>query len=59
MARQWFRFTLSRFEQDVDACSVGDIAAKLQSGEGSLNSLPLALIGSDAFLYRRPLEVAQ
>jgi hypothetical protein len=54
MARQWFRFTLSRFEQEVDACSMSAIVTKFRTDDASLNSLPLALIQSDAFLYRHP-----
>jgi len=47
---------LSRFEQDVDACSMTAIVTKFRADDGSLNSLPLALLQSDAFLYRRPLD---
>jgi len=56
MARQWFRFMLSRFEQDVDGCSMTALVSKFRADNGSLNSLPLALIQTDAFLYRRPLD---
>ena len=56
MARQWFRFMQSRFEQEVDACSMTAIVQKLGANDNSLNSLPLALIQTDAFLYRRPLD---
>jgi hypothetical protein len=56
MSRQWFRFMLNRFEQDVDACSMTSLVTKFRADDGSLNSLPLALTQTDAFLYRRPLD---
>ncbi|HET6283975.1 MAG TPA: DUF1592 domain-containing protein [Polyangia bacterium] len=56
MSRQWFRFMLSRFEQEVDGCSVSALVNTFRADDGSLNSLPLALIQTDAFLYRRPLD---
>jgi hypothetical protein len=46
----------SRFEQEVDACSMTAIVDKFRANDNSLNSLPLALIQTDAFLYRRPLD---
>jgi hypothetical protein len=56
VSRQWFRFMLSRFERDVDACTMTDLVGKFRAADGSLNSLPLALLQSDSFLYRRPLD---
>jgi hypothetical protein len=56
VARQWFRYTMSRFEQDPDNCSMNAIFQKLQSSGMNLNSLPQALVQSDAFLYRRPIS---
>jgi hypothetical protein len=55
-ARQWFRFFLSRFEQDADACSTKRIVDQFRAAGNDLNALPLALAGTDAFLYRRPVD---
>jgi hypothetical protein len=55
-ARQWFRFAMSRFEQTPDNCSMKSIADKFEGAGASLNVLPQALVQSDAFLYRRPLD---
>jgi hypothetical protein len=56
VTRQWFRFALSRFERDVDNCNLKRILDRLRASEVSLNVLPRALIESDAFMYRRPLD---
>jgi hypothetical protein len=55
-ARQWFRYFLSRFEQDADRCSMHRIALQLRAAGSNLNALPPALVGTDAFLYRRPID---
>ena len=52
IARQWFRYTMSRYEQDPDNCSMSKIDGAFHSANDSLNSLPSALVRSDAFLYR-------
>jgi hypothetical protein len=54
-AQQWFRFTMSRYEQDPDNCSMDQIFDAFQSAGLSLNALPQAIAQSDAFLYRRPI----
>jgi hypothetical protein len=54
MARQWFRFFLARFEQDIDHCSVQRLVDAFRSAESSLSVLPEAVLRTDAFLYRRP-----
>ncbi len=59
VARQWFRFTTSRYEQDMDGCSMKGIVDAFESAGNSLNALPKALVESDAFLYRRPIQVSQ
>lgn len=56
LTKQWFRFMMTRFEQDSDSCSLADVMAKFHAGDGSLNVLPTALAQSDAFMYRRPLD---
>jgi hypothetical protein len=59
VARQWFRFAMDRYEQDMDGCSMKGILTAFESNGRSLNALPKALVDSNAFLYRRPIEVAQ
>jgi hypothetical protein len=56
VARQWFRYFLSRFEQDADGCSMKRLVDQFRAAGNDLNALPLALIGTDAFLYRRPID---
>ncbi len=58
MAKQWFRFALARFEQPVDTCAVDALTKAFGAAQGSLHALPHALVESDAFLYRHPLETS-
>jgi hypothetical protein len=55
-ARQWFRYFLSRFEQEPDKCSMHRIVEQLRAAGSNLNALPAALVGTDAFLHRRPID---
>jgi hypothetical protein len=59
MVKQWFRYALDRFEQDFDACTLQRLVAAFRAADQDLNALPHAVIASDAFLYRRPIEEAQ
>jgi hypothetical protein len=59
VTRQWFRFTTGRYEQGMDGCSMKGISDAFQSNGLSLNALPKALVESNAFLYRRPIQVSQ
>jgi hypothetical protein len=52
VARQWFRYTMSRYEQELDSCSMKSIVDAFQGANENLNVLPQALVQSDAFLYR-------
>jgi hypothetical protein len=52
MARQWFRYTMGRYEQAPDNCSMKSIVDAFEAANDSLNALPQALVQSDAFLYR-------
>jgi hypothetical protein len=56
MARQWFRFVLGRFERAVDACSLAQLVGAFEGSGANLNSLPQALVATDAFVYRHPLD---
>ncbi|HEX6763889.1 MAG TPA: DUF1585 domain-containing protein, partial [Polyangiaceae bacterium] len=55
MVRQWFRYVLERFEQNVDSCSVKALVDEFRGAEASLSVLPAAIVRTDAFLYRRPI----
>jgi len=56
VARQWFRFFLNRFEQDADSCSMKALVDAYKAQGSDLNGLPAALVQTDAFLYRRPVN---
>lgn len=56
VTRQWFRFAVNRFEQPVDGCSMKSVLDSFDAAGQDLNSLPQAIVQTDAFLYRRPLE---
>jgi len=59
MVKQWFRYALGRFEQDFDACTLQRLVAAFRAADQDLNALPGAVVASDAFLYRQPIEEAQ
>ena len=56
MARQWFRFALARFEQGVDDCSMKGLLDNFEAAGSDLNTLPKAIVESDAFQYRHPVD---
>ncbi|HEY2901233.1 MAG TPA: DUF1592 domain-containing protein [Polyangia bacterium] len=56
MATQWFRYMLTRTEGPADGCSISDLGTKFRAAGASLNALPAAMVQTDAFLYRRPLD---
>lgn len=56
VTRQWFRFAMSRFEQPVDGCSMKSVLDSFDTAGQSLSSLPQAIVQTDAFLYRRPID---
>jgi hypothetical protein len=56
VTRQWFRFAISRFEQPVDGCSMKSLLDRFDAAGQDLNTLPQAIVQTDAFLYRRPLD---
>jgi hypothetical protein len=51
-AKQWFRYTLGRAETQADACTISQLADKLQSDEYTALSLLADLSRSTTFLYR-------
>ncbi|HVY30875.1 MAG TPA: DUF1592 domain-containing protein [Polyangiaceae bacterium] len=56
VTRQWFRFAINRFEQPVDGCSMKSVLDSFDAAGQNLNSLPQAIVQTDAFLYRRPID---
>ncbi len=52
IARQWFRYAMSRYEQPPDNCSMKSLDDAFRAANESVNALPAALVQSDAFLYR-------
>jgi hypothetical protein len=58
LVRQWFRFSLNRFERSVDDPVVDRLVKAFHDQGGDLTGLPRAMISSNAFLYLRPREVS-
>jgi hypothetical protein len=56
VARQWFRYALGRFEQELDACSMQRLLQAFAAAEQDLNVLPRAIVATEAFRYRRPVD---
>lgn len=57
ITRQWFRYALSRFEDDdADLCSIKGLVERFRDANQSLNALPHAVVESPSFLYRRPSD---
>jgi hypothetical protein len=56
VTRQWFRYAINRFEQPVDGCSMKSVLESFEAAGQDLNSLPQAIVQTDAFLYRRPID---
>ena len=59
VAAQWFRYTMNRYEQSMDGCSMKSVLDAFDKSGMSLSSLPQAIVATNAFLYRRPIEVSQ
>jgi hypothetical protein len=56
VTRQWFRYAINRFEQPVDGCSMKAVLDSFDAASQDLNSLPRAIVQTEAFLYRRPID---
>ncbi len=56
MTKTWFRFLLSRFEQNSDGCILKKVQTSFENAGTNLKSLPAEIIGSEAFLYRQPVK---
>jgi hypothetical protein len=55
MAKQWFRYAMARIEQPADECTMESLLKAFRDSNSDLRSLPLALVQTDAFMYRRPI----
>jgi hypothetical protein len=53
-----FRFFFGRDVEGADSCSIGQLGSAFQSKNLSLSELLVALTQTDAFLYRKTLEVS-
>ncbi|HEX2876819.1 MAG TPA: DUF1592 domain-containing protein [Polyangiaceae bacterium] len=56
VTRQWFRYAINRFEQPLDGCTMQSVLESFDAAGQDLNSLPQAIVKTDAFLYRRPID---
>ncbi|HVZ75366.1 MAG TPA: DUF1592 domain-containing protein [Polyangia bacterium] len=55
VAKQWFRYSMGRGEQDADSCSINALTQAFTGAGADLRTLPAAIVATPAFLYRRPL----
>jgi Protein of unknown function (DUF1592)/Protein of unknown function (DUF1588)/Protein of unknown function (DUF1595)/Protein of unknown function (DUF1585) len=55
VATQWFRYSMARAEQVADTCSLASLTKNFHDAGADLRTLPLAIVQTPAFLYRRPL----
>jgi hypothetical protein len=51
--KQWFRFSLGRFEGADDACTLQALNADFEASDFDVKKLLLSLVTSDAFRYRK------
>jgi hypothetical protein len=52
---QWFRYAMGRAEGAADACSLAAMSKTFHDSGADLRTLPMAIVQTPAFLYRRPL----
>ena len=58
VSSQWFRFAYNRTVTEEDSCSVDQLNDVFRSSNFSIRSLLIALTQTNAFLYRRAVDVA-
>ncbi len=51
--KQWFRFSLGRFEGPEDACTLKSLSHDFAASDFDVKKLLLSLVTSDAFRYRK------
>jgi Protein of unknown function (DUF1592)/Protein of unknown function (DUF1588)/Protein of unknown function (DUF1595)/Protein of unknown function (DUF1585)/Protein of unknown function (DUF1587) len=54
VATQWFRFSVRRFEDDADSCTLDRLKASFAESDSDVRELLIALVQTDAFRYRAP-----
>jgi Protein of unknown function (DUF1592)/Protein of unknown function (DUF1588)/Protein of unknown function (DUF1595)/Protein of unknown function (DUF1585) len=52
---QWFRYAMARAESVADTCSLQLMQKTFHDSGADLRTLPMALVQTPAFMYRRPL----
>ena len=52
---QWFRYAMARAESVADTCSLQQMQKTFHDSGADLRTLPMALVQTPAFMYRRPL----
>jgi len=55
VGKQWFRYAMGRAEGVADACSIASLSKTFHDAGTDLRTLPMAIVQTPAFLYRRPL----
>jgi hypothetical protein len=55
VGKQWFRYAMGRAEQAADSCSLAAMAKTFHDAGADLRTLPMAIVQTPAFMYRRPL----
>jgi hypothetical protein len=58
VSSQWFRFAYNRTVTEEDSCSVEHLNDVLRSSNFNIRSLLVALTQTNAFLYRRAVDLA-
>lgn len=53
VVRQWFRYSLGRFELDEDACTLQMLEDAFEDADHDIRSILIAIATSDAFTYKR------
>jgi hypothetical protein len=56
MARQWFRFSLGRMDDDLDSCTMDRLATAFEESDHDVRSLIREIVLSDAFRHRLASE---
>lgn len=51
--KQWFRFSLGRFEADEDSCTMQRLSEAFAASDYDVKALLLELVSSDAFRYKK------
>jgi hypothetical protein len=58
VSSQWFRFAYNRTVTEEDSCSVEQLNDVFRSSSFNIRSLLVALTQTNAFLYRRAVDLA-